>query len=302
MGDRRFSGVPVAALLLIAAGVTLLLQNMGIVRWELWLEIWRFWPVVLIAIGVSLVFGRRLPWLSAAIVVALLAGTITGAALLAESGGRTVVHHVSEPLQGTRSLDVWVAFGAGDLTIDSLPDGSPSLFEGRFESRCAAPDVSFQGHEDAASLDVEREDMDFEMDPFGLSVCPWDADWELSLSRVPEVSVDLGTGAASIDLDLTDLRVGSLYVDAGAASVDVSMPANAGDVDAEINVGAASIVVRIPRGTEAHIVNATDLSSFDVSSRFPSISNRAFQSPGYPEARNRVYLEVRGGVSSVSIR
>ena len=302
MSDRRFPGVPIAALLLIAAGVTLLLQNMGIVSWELWLEIWRFWPVVLITVGVGLIFGRRLPWLSAGIVATLLAGTIIGAALLAESGGRTVVHHVSKPLQGTRSLDVWVAFGAGNLTIDSLLDGSPSLFEGRFESRCAAPEVTFERRDHTASLDVEREDRDFEVDPFGLSLCPWDADWRLSLSRVPEVSVDLGTGAASIDLDLTDLRVGSLYVDAGAASVDLRMPANAGDVDAEINVGAASVVVRIPRGTEAHIVNATDLSSFDVSSRFPSISSRAFQSPGYPGARNRVYVEVRGGVSSVSVR
>ena len=102
MGERRLSGVPIAALLLIAAGVTLLLQNMGIVRWELWLEIWRFWPLVLIAIGVSLVFGRRLPWLSTLIFAALIAGAFAGAAFMAEDSGELVVERISEPLGGGR--------------------------------------------------------------------------------------------------------------------------------------------------------------------------------------------------------
>ena len=292
----------VFALLLIAVGVVLLLQNLGVLSWYLWLEIWRFWPVLLIAIGVGLVLGHRLRWLSMGIVAVLLASSIAGAALLVESTGNVDVDHLAVPLEDTRSLDLWVAFGLGSLTIDSLTDGSPNLVEGSFESRCAAPEITVQRRGSVVSLDIEREDLDAETDPGGLALCLRDADWRLSLSRVPEVTIDLGLGAASIDLDLTDLKTRSLYLDAGAASVDIRMPANAGDVDAEINAGAASIDVRIPQGMEAHIVNATDLSSFDVSSRFPSISNRAFQSPGYPGARNRIYLEVIGGVSSVNIR
>ena len=305
MSERGRPGLPLFALLLIAAGLVLLLQNLGLVTWGLWLEIWRLWPVLLIAVGVSLIFGRRLRWVSTGIVVVLIAGAVIGAALLAESGGRVAVDHISRPLDGTRSLDVSVAFGGGNLTIDSLPDGSPSLFEGTFESRCQSREVSFRRDGDAASLDVEREYLDFEMDPAGLSVCPWDAwdaDWRLSLSRVPEATVDLGTSAAAIDLDLTDLRVESLYVDAGASSIDIRMPANAGEVEVVINAGAASIDVWIPEGVEAHVVNDTGVSSFDVSSRFPSISNRAFRSPGYQDAGNRIYLEVTGGVSSVSVR
>ncbi len=290
------------ALLLMAVGVVLLLQNLGALSWELWLEIWRFWPVLLIAIGVGLVLGQRLRWLSMGIVAAMLAGSIAGAALLAESTGGIDVDHFTVPLDDTGSLDLWVAFGLGSLTIDSLPDGSPNLVEGTFESRCAAPEMRVRRDGNVVSLDIEREDLDAEMDPGRLALCFRDADWRLSLSRVPEVAIDLGLGAASIDLDLTDLKTRSLYLDAGAASVDIRMPANAGDVDAEINAGAASIDVRIPQGVEAHIVNATDLSSFDVRSRFPSISNRAFQSPGYPEAVNRIYLEIIGGVSSVSVR
>lgn len=300
------------ALLLIAVGVVLLLQNLGVLSWELWLEVWRFWPVLLIAIGVGLVLGQRLRWLSMGIVAALLAGSIAGAALLAESTGDVDVDHLTVPLDDSRSLDLWVAFGLGSLTIDSLPDGSPNLVEGTFESRCAGPEIRVRRDGDAVSLDIEREDLDAEMDPGGLALCFRDADWRLSLSRAAEVTIDLGLGAASIDLDLTDLKTRSLYMDGGAASVDIRMPAGPGDMEAVISVAAASIDVRIPGGVEAFIVNDTNLSSFDVDRRFPSLdlgsaaagrpASNVYQSPGYRESDNRIRLEVLGGVSSVNVR
>ncbi len=302
------------ALLLIAVGVVLLLQNLGVLSWELWLEIWRFWPVLLIAIGVGLVLGQRFRWLSMGIVAAMLAGSIAGAALLAESSGDVDVDHFTVPLDDTRSLDLWVAFGLGSLTIDSLPEGSPNLVVGTFESRCAAPEIRVRRDGDAVSLDIEREDLDAEMDPGRLALCFRDADWRLSLSRLPEVTIDLGLGAASIDLDLTDLKTRSLYVDGGAASVEIWMPADPGDMEAVISVAAASIDVRIPGEVEASIVNDTNLSSFDVDRRFPSLdlrdasaaagrpSSNVYQSPGYRESDNRIRLEVLGGVSSVNVR
>ena len=303
MAEIKKRGPPLFALVLVAAGVVLLLQNLGAVSWELWLTIWRFWPALLIAIGVKLMLGRRMPWLTAAVAAALLTGSIIGAAILAESDGRVSVERISEPLGETRVLDLWVAFGAGSLTIDSLPRGSSNLVEGSFRSQCSGPEVWFQRNGDVANLNIEREDLDFEMDGGGLLLfCPRGVDWRVSLSPVPEIIVDLGLAAASIDLDLAALRVTSLYVDGGAASLDITMPANAGDVEAVISASAASIDVRIPDGVEARIINQTNLSSLDVVSRFHRLAGGLYQSPGYHEAENRVQLELLGGASSVRVR
>jgi hypothetical protein len=43
--------LPLGGLLLVAVGVLLLLQTIGVVPWGLWLELWRFWPVLLVVAG-----------------------------------------------------------------------------------------------------------------------------------------------------------------------------------------------------------------------------------------------------------
>ena len=299
---------PLFAQLLVAAGVVLLLQNLDVIGWGFWLEVWRFWPVLLVAVGVNLILGRRLPWLTTAIVAALICGSAVGAALLAESERDTVVARTSRVLGETNRLDMAVDIGFGSLTIDSLPSDSPNLVEWSLEAPCGGASTSFHRYDDSATLDVT-------MDP-GSFACQWGADWRVSLSRAPDVYIDIDTGASSIKLDLTDLRVPVLNVNAGAASVDIRMPSDAGPAEAVISAGASSIDVRIPDGVPARILNDSALSSFDVSGRFQSLRGAfsegqtvmrrhpgdIFQSPGYREAENRVSIEINVGVSSVSVR
>lgn len=45
------------ALILIIAGVILLLNNFGVLPWEIWVIIVRFWPILLIIIGIENLFS-----------------------------------------------------------------------------------------------------------------------------------------------------------------------------------------------------------------------------------------------------
>lgn len=45
-------------IVLIAIGVLLLLQNFGILDWS---SLWKFWPVILVAVGISMLLPKRLP-------------------------------------------------------------------------------------------------------------------------------------------------------------------------------------------------------------------------------------------------
>ena len=103
-----------------------------------------FWPLLLVAIGANLILGRRLPWLTTMIVVVLLAGSVLGAALLAESDASVRVDRIDEPLLSTMSLDLGVGFGMGSLVIDSLPPGSSKLVEGRSTHHVDMPPRRFK--------------------------------------------------------------------------------------------------------------------------------------------------------------
>jgi hypothetical protein len=48
--------VNVGGIILILVGVVFLLQNFGILAWG---EIWRFWPLILVAVGISMLVPKK---------------------------------------------------------------------------------------------------------------------------------------------------------------------------------------------------------------------------------------------------
>ena len=59
MSERRRRGSLVGPLILIGLGVVFLLNNLGILSWSVWEVIFRLWPILLVAIGLDLLVGRR---------------------------------------------------------------------------------------------------------------------------------------------------------------------------------------------------------------------------------------------------
>ena len=72
-----------AGMALIAIGLLLLLSNLGLLPRDIWPQLLRFWPLILICTGLVLVDqkGRWGVYLSLALVVAVLAGSSTTATL-----------------------------------------------------------------------------------------------------------------------------------------------------------------------------------------------------------------------------
>jgi len=48
------------ALVLISAGLVLLLNNFGLISWEVWQVLWKFWPVILIFWGIEAIAGKNI--------------------------------------------------------------------------------------------------------------------------------------------------------------------------------------------------------------------------------------------------
>src|SRR6188472_3261560 len=56
---RRSMSTPIAGpVILIAAGIVLLLNNLDILPWAIWGDLWRLWPLALIVIGLDLILGK----------------------------------------------------------------------------------------------------------------------------------------------------------------------------------------------------------------------------------------------------
>lgn len=55
-GDNLVFGV-----LMVFTGTLLLLNSLGIIPWEVWEQLWRFWPVLLVLGGIQIILGGSGP-------------------------------------------------------------------------------------------------------------------------------------------------------------------------------------------------------------------------------------------------
>ena len=72
----RRNDIPMGGIFLVFIGVVLLLQSLGVLPWALWNTLWRFWPVLLITSGLSMLLRRYNVWLVSALIMVLLFGSL----------------------------------------------------------------------------------------------------------------------------------------------------------------------------------------------------------------------------------
>ena len=77
---ERVGGVPVGGIFLLFLGVVLLLQTLNVLPWSLWGALWRFWPVLIIIIGLGILLRRYNVWLVSLLILAIL-GACLGIAI-----------------------------------------------------------------------------------------------------------------------------------------------------------------------------------------------------------------------------
>ena len=68
----RENEVPVVGAFLLFLGIVFLLQTMDVLSWRLWETLWKFWPVLLIITGLSVLLKRYNVWLVSLLILAIL--------------------------------------------------------------------------------------------------------------------------------------------------------------------------------------------------------------------------------------
>ncbi|MBS3783904.1 MAG: hypothetical protein KGY78_05640, partial [Anaerolineae bacterium] len=150
-------------------------------------------------------------------------------------------------------------------------------------------------------LDVEMSPRGF---PFGLAPWHWGRGglgWNFRMNSEIPLSLSFETGASDARLDLSELRVTNLRLSTGASSVNVTLPAHAGQTQVRVEAGAASVTLRVPPDVAARVRFEGALASVSVDqNRFPR-TGAVYQSPDYDTAQNRINIEVQAGIGSLQV-
>lgn len=139
----------------------------------------------------------------------------------------------------------------------------------------------------------EDQDIDFKDGKFENRV-------DIHLNATPVWSMDVALGAGQGDLDLSSYAVKSLKVGAGAAELDLKLGAKADVSDVKLDVGAASVTVRVPKEVGCRIKKdgALNLEQLDD---FTSVGGGEFISPGYDGTKKKITIRFDGGISRFKV-
>ena len=301
MENRTRSRGLVGPLLLVTVGVLLLLSNLGMLGLNAWELIFRFWPILLIAIGLEILFGRRSligSLIVVLIVLAIIAGAIAFAPGYQLTSGQMVSQEINQPLEGAKSANVDISYGAGRFNLGPLTD-SNLLISGT---------VSTTGGQDAtSSFQMTGDSANYRLaaklaNP-GPVVPPWvrgKDEWDLKLNNSVPLSLRINGGVGTADVDLSQLKVTNIDANLGVGKTTITMPST-GHAQGRISAGVGEVEVVIPSGVGVRVQADSGLGGLNVPSSYQK-QDKVYVSPDYATAQNRLDLTVKGGVGKVSVQ
>lgn len=297
--ERRRSVV--GPILLIAIGVIFLLNNLGLLGWGVWGALLRLWPLLIVAVGLDLLIGRR-STLGSVLVAVIVLGIAGGALWVYEvqsvSVGEAVAgQEIVQPLDGATRADIEIGLGVGMLRLGALPEPT-NLVEGTVPAM-AGERVSqdFYVAGDTAHLRLRSQD------EVSLPLSSrWGADrvWDLRVNGTVPTRLRVNTGVGVTEADLSRLTLTDLDWRSGVGKADVVL-AGKGQYQARIHGGVGELNIMIPAGTAARIRANAGLGGVQVNGEYLQ-QNGYHVSPGYDVAQDRVEIRVNGGVGRITIQ
>ncbi|MBL0174775.1 MAG: hypothetical protein IPP94_05845 [Ignavibacteria bacterium] len=288
------------AVLFITVGALGLLQNLSIMTWAVD-GLWKFWPLVLILIGVSTIFrDQKFRWIfsgAAGLLVGLIGFSIAnhGCNVIDNewNDDTTFIHQkfVEDYEPSTTSATLLFEAGAGTFSIG---DTTGSLIVAECESSVGRYELSKEDSGSAKYLSLGMEN----------SSMHWRGNMrnsvEVKLNPTPAWDMIFKVGAASVDFDLSMYIVRKVTFEGGASSVDLTLGDRNDETSVDIETGVSSITVRIPVTVDCEIRTDAALSSKDFEG-FSKTEPGIWRTDEYGSKKKKLSLNIEAGISSIHV-
>lgn len=303
-------------LILLFVGGVLLLDNLDIINFY-WRSVFAMWPVILIVVGINLLVPKRGVGNSISIVVTLAAlaflayrGTFPPRSnwWIVNSGGWDTEKRLSDNNDRRRKKSSGTFTHDYDSTVTTarlhIKGGAVEYeIEGLTDKLFSAEATSTIGtHHLETATSGSNADLTFVMKDAKKANWEGEENWaKISLNGNPIWHIALDMGAGSAEFDLTTYKIASLTFNGGAASFEakLGMPLDETIITAES--GVANVEIEIPRTAACKIIARTGLSSRDFPG-FTKQNDGSYATEGYDEASSRFTVNLRGGLSSFTVK
>jgi hypothetical protein len=276
-------------ILLIGAGVYLLYNYFGPQTWISWTQIFRLWPVVLIAIGIDILFRGQSGWMIGAgivLTIALIGGSVWF--LTNEFEITPEYFSVQETYPSAVKFgDLSISLGMGELVLGDT-NSSQIFIEGD-----VIPEIKIE------QKTVSGNTISYELENNVPDIFPYTARWELDLAKELEMDLNVNNGVGELFLTLEELQLKDLDANQGVGRLVLRLPKS---IESEILVKQAvgSILIQIPTDALIAVDAKNGLSRVDFPPDF-ELEAGYYSSPGATKNNADLLIVVELAIVLVSI-
>lgn len=283
-------------LLLVVIGGMILLSNLGVLQVN-WMELWRLWPLLIIAAGFSVLATRHWFWKVLSVlfvVIALMAVIAVGTGRYEPGAGMWGHQQQSVNLEnGVTQTEVEIKTGASQLEVVSAD--TDNVIDVSVEDSNSELTKSTRTADGTQYVRIASEN-----NHGWWMMAPSKSDWAVTLTERVPMKLQIKAGASSTNADLSKLNLTSLRLDAGASSTELKLGNKAPELKVDIDSGVSSIKIMVPKDSGVSLKFKGGLSSKDVAD-LKEQSEGEYRSDNYSTAASKVDLVVDAGLSSLEI-
>jgi len=299
--------------LLIGGGVALAVQQ-GYLDRDAVAGAWRLWPLILVAIGLSVVLSRTpfapLGTVAAAVVVGVAAGALISVGPIAAgcTGGEPGTLQ-SRTGSFSGSAEVVLRFDCGTLQVRTVSEDHWTVASARAGGGAAQISSSASRLEVTSTNDGQwftngrqRWEVDLPASTtYQLEIQPNAADSTVNLAGGTFDRVSVQPNAGSVTIDARDARIDLFEFSLNAGSAAIQLGTGTA-LSGTLSVNAGSIELCTEPGTALRLVVTESVAfSHNLESSGLIHSGNAWQTPGYDTATNKVELRVTGNAGSFAL-
>ena len=292
---RTYSSGNWLGIFLVFLGVASLFRMFGWFHFS-WYEIWRFWPVFLIIIGISCI--RMRGWLKNTLMAIALVGLLV--ALVCNSHFRrgNFRDHVH-----TRTVHV----SGNIMNVETSRDGNFATLEvdigasrlNLFETTEHLSEIWFDGERVSFVEFSEGREQNERFRRSANRGVTRTANVDIALNDSPIWDFEFNIGAASANLDLSAFRVREIEINIGAANIDLKIGEKYPRTRIEISTGASNVTVRVPKNADIKVVSTRFLMSKSLDGFVRS--GNTHRTENFGSAEQTIMIEVSGAVGSFEV-
>lgn len=291
----------------IYLGGIVLIGNITDISFQ-WSTAWKFWPTVLILIGLSIIIKNQI----GKAVIASLAGIILALSIYSSVSATTnlitndfemvfdddvpaeydTTNFSQEYNDSIKTAVLNFSGGAGsfklfsvtDKLIDFNAEGLKNMYSLRRNDSGTYSEIYF---------DMKGKSIKIGKQNYKNSV-------EISLNPQPEWDLNFDVGASSLDLDLSQFKVRKTDINMGAAALRIKFGNLIQNAELNIDAGASDIDILIPKDIACEIKTDAALSSKNFKD-FETIKPNLYRTKNFNTTDKKLYINIDCGISSIDV-